>query len=683
MTRKTNRSAAPVANAMMTLILALAVGLTFLAPGTWMADRANAASPAVDGVVYGTINMTYADFYYGELNRIEPKLTGLTAAETTADFNAAAKSADGYDAVTSATTSKFKMYNAAYYEDYTVDAPADTKWSEPDHLAGKILGVKAVQIAVPEALYNDILQKTEAGTSCSNGLADTVKNMSVSDTAFSEYKVLRSDGTFSAMKSEQTTAATSGDNAVAASITTDSPWGTHQIDFNWGSSAPKADDILGILLETSDGTIAGMQHGDNIWVNVNEISFAVKDGFVEPHKNIVNYKNAQALQGKTITKITYLLKNQADVVIPCNLKVKTLLGDEASIQAEKTEFAAGDTVATKLLFNGLPEDAQYTVASVTPATGTALEATGYTYDRNSHTLMITNRQAGNNTVLMQDQTGEYEDVELTLTLQSSLKESAFALQNGKLTIQKGSSNEVENYLANVTKLSVNGTAITNRHGSPASVIFKNDGSINWEATTGRGAAAKPVFTDGESGMYTIQMSAAGYPDVSLSTAKSVQSVTLSKTKYTYTGKNLRPAVSVKDTAGKKVDAAYYTVTYPNASKLPGTYQVKVAMKAPYTGSKTLTFIIAPKATRVTLSKATKSSLTAQWKAAAGVTKYQVQYSTKKNMKGARTKEVSAKKTKLTIKKLKKGKKYYVRVRSAKNKIYSAWSPVKSLNTKKK
>ncbi|MDO5146893.1 MAG: fibronectin type III domain-containing protein [Eubacteriales bacterium] len=54
-----------------------------------------------------------------------------------------------------------------------------------------------------------------------------------------------------------------------------------------------------------------------------------------------------------------------------------------------------------------------------------------------------------------------------------------------------------------------------------------------------------------------------------------------------------------------------------------------------------------------------------WKKVSGANGYEVSYSLKKNMKKAKTKTVSAKKPSALIKKLKKGKKYYVKVRAFK------------------
>lgn len=64
------------------------------------------------------------------------------------------------------------------------------------------------------------------------------------------------------------------------------------------------------------------------------------------------------------------------------------------------------------------------------------------------------------------------------------------------------------------------------------------------------------------------------------------------------------------------------------------------------------------------------------KKVSGATKYQIRYSTKKSMKGAKT--ISTTKTKVTVKKLKKGKKYYFQARSESKTLKNGvWSRVKA------
>jgi len=87
---------------------------------------------------------------------------------------------------------------------------------------------------------------------------------------------------------------------------------------------------------------------------------------------------------------------------------------------------------------------------------------------------------------------------------------------------------------------------------------------------------------------------------------------------------------------------------------------------------------APASVKVT---AKKKSFTITWKKVSGAKGYQVQYSLTKNFKKATVKNVT--KTTLTVKKLKSGKKYYVRVKAVASdkKLNSGWSAAKTVKVK--
>ena len=88
-----------------------------------------------------------------------------------------------------------------------------------------------------------------------------------------------------------------------------------------------------------------------------------------------------------------------------------------------------------------------------------------------------------------------------------------------------------------------------------------------------------------------------------------------------------------------------------------------------------------------VKKGKEGTLKISWKKLANVRGYEIQYATNKKFKGAKTKKVNAKKSSLVLKKLKKGKKYYVRIRayrSAKDyELYGAYSSAKSCKVKTK
>ena len=171
----------------------------------------------------------------------------------------------------------------------------------------------------------------------------------------------------------------------------------------------------------------------------------------------------------------------------------------------------------------------------------------------------------------------------------------------------------------------------------------------------------------------------------------ISSVSISKTAFTYNGKTQTPTVTVKDSKKKTLkNKTDYTVTYSSGRKNVGRYSVKIKFKGNYSGEKTFYYNIAPKSTSVKsvkgLSKGMQVNLKLQKTQTTG---YQIQYSTFKNFKNAKTvtvkNNVSAKKiTKLSAK-----KKYFVRVHtykttkfSGKNyNLYSLWSSAKTTVTK--
>lgn len=98
----------------------------------------------------------------------------------------------------------------------------------------------------------------------------------------------------------------------------------------------------------------------------------------------------------------------------------------------------------------------------------------------------------------------------------------------------------------------------------------------------------------------------------------------------------------------------------------------------------------PKKPSVSKLTTKSKSITVSWKKVS-CSGYQIQYSTKSSMKGAKTINVSSKSSSKKITKLKKSKKYYVRIRAYKSyknpstkkttKYYTAWSGKKSIKCK--
>ena len=169
-------------------------------------------------------------------------------------------------------------------------------------------------------------------------------------------------------------------------------------------------------------------------------------------------------------------------------------------------------------------------------------------------------------------------------------------------------------------------------------------------------------------------------------------------KYLYRSSNLDDPIgdgylsSVND--GYSSGGGYYYREYTANLSSAGTYYLAVKYYDPddYDGSYDIRVTYTPSFSNTSLSKvsAKKKAFNAKWKKCSNVSGYQLQYSTKKNMKSAKTYTFKGNKTtSKTVSKLKKKKTYYVRVRTyktvkinGKNKTYyGKWSSKKAVKTK--
>ena len=167
------------------------------------------------------------------------------------------------------------------------------------------------------------------------------------------------------------------------------------------------------------------------------------------------------------------------------------------------------------------------------------------------------------------------------------------------------------------------------------------------------------------------------------TEKFVSNVKLNRTSYTYTGKTIRPSVTVT-VNGKKIGASAYKLYYKN-NKNSGIGTVQVRGTGKYSRiNKTLTFKILPPKTLLTGLKKANRSFTASWKKNIQATGYQIQYAADSRFTKERKTVIVGKQsaTRYKISGLKNKKTYYVRIRSykrvGKKVLYSSWSTVKKI-----
>ena len=460
------------------------------------------------GYVYGTVNLPYADFYYGELNDVKESADiDLEAADKVTEAGYREKGI--YDAVSSATTNKSKNFAATYY------------YTEKEN-GVDIEGIKDVYVAIPKSLYKKAKSAIADKTACNNKLLDIVSNVTLLDEdaeAPSEYKVLNGDGTLTKMVTE-----VKEDTEITATIATGSVWGDYLISLYKDGATYNPltrEEMLGCILETADGAKYGLTHLENLWFQTYEFSFAVTEGFTEPHGNVLDHQRFADIQGKTIKKITYLVKDGTDVVINTNLKVKKLLDNgqiiELTPQTEAALYQGGEKVDVK---NTTPADT-YTINTITFGGKILSAGTDYTYADGVITINETdNTGVGKYTVNFKD--AEYEDVTAEFILNSEQVNEKAEIEDNKLVLPK----DVDTiaYIKNISAVKVNGKAVNNA----AAVICNEDGTINLLAAT-KGRGATTLFPD--YGDYEVVIESDGYPTASGKVTKKVD-------KYVYATVNM-------------------------------------------------------------------------------------------------------------------------------------------------
>ena len=183
-------------------------------------------------------------------------------------------------------------------------------------------------------------------------------------------------------------------------------------------------------------------------------------------------------------------------------------------------------------------------------------------------------------------------------------------------------------------------------------------------------------------------------------------------KYVWTGSVIKPSVTLTCNGTELVQGEDYFMKYALAGKSVGTHYVGIALSDTYMDNCTnlwehnqfddedvqsntvwFWYDIIPKGTSVSKLKKGNKAITVNWKKQSAkmskstITGYQIQVATdSKFTQNKKTVKVKGyKNTSKTIKKLKKNKKYYVRVRTYKvadgDNYYSKWSAAKTVKTR--
>lgn len=212
-------------------------------------------------------------------------------------------------------------------------------------------------------------------------------------------------------------------------------------------------------------------------------------------------------------------------------------------------------------------------------------------------------------------------------------------------------------------------------------------------TLTEGKDYKVKYTDNKgAGSASVEVTGIGNYTGSQKTGFKIQAAAVKNTtvtmaeSVTYTGKALKPKVKVYFAAKKLASGKDYTVTYKK-NKVVGKASVVIKGKGNFKGKKTVTFDIGVAAPKITGISAKSNKMKLEWSQQQQADGYEIQYSTDKNFRIKVKKKVISSNTKLSFQsgKLKKGSKYYVRMRSYINvsgkKVYGGYSAAKSVKIK--
>lgn len=440
-----------------------------------------------DAYIYGKLNLPYADFYFGELNILTDKKQDMDL--EIKDKAASIRGEGMYDAVTSATKKKSKMFKTTYYEE---------KANGVD-----IKGIKDVNIAISKGLYTKAQAAIKDDKTCNNSLLKFVKELKLNKKpteAPNEYKVLNGDGTFTATNSES-----DYDLYARTSVSTESAWGHYLINVT-SKKMPKIDEIDGIVVKDRNGKYYGMEHLENIWLKPEEFSFAVRPGFTEPHGNKVDYLRHKELEENTITEIRYLVRNKADLVVTFPSKCKKLLEKNFGAKADNAEFKDGVKVTPVLT---TPEGSSYELKSISKGRTKLEKDKDYTVDGKTIIFKETaNTGIGEYRATYVDK--RYADMSAVFLLTSKYKDGDVKLADNQLILPKDL--KLDDYAKTVRTVKLDGKRIKGR--DLMNIIFKKNGSVDFDAQLiGRGDSKSSIFKKGPAGIYTIEIESKGYPNL--------------------------------------------------------------------------------------------------------------------------------------------------------------------------
>ena len=292
---------------------------------------------------------------------------------------------------------------------------------------------------------------------------------------------------------------------VTVDFKTSSKYGDYEIDFkNLREQMVDADGnqatVYGAVVNAADadGTTEGygMRTVENIWKG-KEIAWSC--GLVnESHGSPLSSRHYTSMMGKTIKSVTfYTSTGTYTVAMDQYVPIKDA---DAAIKAEDASLdgANATVMADVTLPEGFGAAYQIDGKDVEPLASNARSSVSVTFDASA-------LKPGSHTLTAIDKKDKFADISTSFTATTSKLVASFDAANLKLIAANDATDEdLANYLANISKVTVNGTEYS-AQGRGAVKIFNADGSLNLAA-----ANQDKSLVFNANGDYQIEVEATGY-----------------------------------------------------------------------------------------------------------------------------------------------------------------------------
>jgi len=432
--------------------------------------------------VYGTMNLPYADYYYGELGNKTDTTDGKISYDADLAGDAGMRAEGTYDAVTSATRKKWN----SMFADTTYSSEAD------ENGGGKILGVSGVEVAIEQSLYDQLT--ADAKDSKTSGVLGSLfagftpnEDQTVVPAT---YKQLFADGTLSATITAEPEVDLTN---VTPTLKTDSKYGDYQLNMD-GLDLGEGNLVYGVIVKTKTGNY-GMLQLENIWKGGSKLAWSAGFKTTEVHGNSLRSTPYAATSGDTIVEISYLTsKGEYSVHLADGLYLPKK--HNGTVTAESVAVAAGSIPVT---LADLPEDFSAAVSADT--------LTGATYADGKMTFDAKSVLPGSYTITVSDTKGVYAPISVSVVLTTEAMPAAFDAENKTLVaVKDADATAFANYLSKLSKATVNGTEYTLSGKGSTKIFDTKTGAIDLSVE----AKGAKVFD--KAGTYEIKLSATGYTE---------------------------------------------------------------------------------------------------------------------------------------------------------------------------